>query len=358
MKMSKQNNLDVSSKSDSIFPGEDWEYYDSPEEAGYASEVFQEINDRLEGMPTSSFMVVVKGKIAYSYGDISEVSYCASSRKSIMSLLYGNYVKAGVINLDSTLEKLGIDDVSGLLPIEKQAKVRDILISSSGVFHPQGSPGGDTAKVPERGSKKPGEYYMYSNWDFNVAGTIFEQQTNQTVFEALNKDLAIPLEFQDYDQSRQRKLGYDSNAVSKHLAYHMFLSGRDMARIGWLVVNKGKWHDKQIVPKEWIEESVKISVHSDDMNDRSGNRVHYGYYWWLPEEKSPEWKGAFLAAGNYGQYILGIPALDMVIVHRRAVSDEFAINRNLGIDKSNPSKVYMETVIEIADSIIKGKRNK
>ncbi|MCS7461448.1 beta-lactamase family protein [Paenibacillus doosanensis] len=332
-------------------PGKEWCFYKSPEEGHYNSNVFKQITDKLEVMPTTSMMVVVDGKVIYSYGDISQVSYLASARKSILSLLYGRYVKSGKINLDSTLDELGIDDIESLLPIEKTARVRDLLMSSSGVYHPQGSPGGELM-VPERGSKEPGKFFLYNNWDFNVAGAILEKATRQSIFDTLGNDLAIPLQFQDYDPKRQRMLGFES--VSRYKAYHMFLSARDMARLGVLVLNRGRWNEQEIVPKEWIDESLKVHVHRSNGN---GPNNSYGYFWWLPEEKSPEWKGAFLASGNYGQFILGLPALNMVIVHRRAVSDEFAINRNLGIDSSTPEGVSVEQLFEITDLIIAARLN-
>ena len=107
-------------------------------------------------------MVVVSGKVAYSYGDVGQVSYLASARKSILSMLYGKYVANGTIDLERTLGELCIEEDSGLLPIEKAARVRDLLISGSGVYHPAGSPGGDESNVLPRGSHQSGKYFLYS----------------------------------------------------------------------------------------------------------------------------------------------------------------------------------------------------
>ena len=81
-------------------------------------------------------MVVTGGKVVYSYGDLAQACYLASARKSVLSMLYGKYVANGTIELDKTMADLGIDEPDGLLPIEKTAKVRDLLIASSGVYHP------------------------------------------------------------------------------------------------------------------------------------------------------------------------------------------------------------------------------
>lgn len=52
-----------------------------------------------------------------------------------MSVLFGRSVADGATALDATLEELGIDDIGGLLPVERQARVRDLLTARSGVYH-------------------------------------------------------------------------------------------------------------------------------------------------------------------------------------------------------------------------------
>ena len=125
----------------------------------------------------TGLMIVHKGKVVFEFGDVSEVSYIASCRKSVLSMLYGEYVENGTIKLNKTVADLGLDDVGGLLPIERTATVEDIISARSGVYHKEGYPGGMQEYAPERGSVKPGSYWLYSNWDFNVAGYIFEQET-------------------------------------------------------------------------------------------------------------------------------------------------------------------------------------
>ena len=52
-----------------------------------------------------------------------------------------------------------------------------------------------SALAPPRGSGRPGRYFLYNNWDFNALGTIYQQQTGNTVFEALDAELAKPFVF-------------------------------------------------------------------------------------------------------------------------------------------------------------------
>jgi len=340
-----------------VFPGTDWQRWEKPEAAGYPSSAFGTAEQMLYKLPTTSMMVVVSGKVAYTYGDVGQASYLASARKSILSMLYGKYVVNGTINLDRTLGELGIEEDSGLLPIEKTARVRDLLIASSGVYHPAGSPGGDESNVPPRGSHQPGKYFLYNNWDFNVAGAIFERMTGKRIFEALEADFAAPLQMQDFQGSRQRMMGYQNQ--SRYLAYHMFLSGRDMARLGLVMVRGGRWNGKEIVPATWVQESTRERWKPSELSGPFKNGPSgYGYFWWTPTSRTtPEWQGAFLASGAFGQYILALPALDMVIVHRRAVTDEFAVARNLGKTNVEPPRMSASDFLKVADVIISARCN-
>ncbi len=331
-------------------PGADWERLPSPEAAGLGAADVAALEEVLFGLPTTALLVIRSGRIAYSYGDIVQSSYLASARKSILSMLFGNHVANGTIDLDLTLGELGIDDAGGLLPIEKTATIRHLLMSSSGVYAPAGSPGANDA-TPPRGSKQPGSHFHYNNWDFNVAGAVFQQLTGKSVFQAFAEDLAGPLQMQDFDPARQRMLGYEANPP-RFKAYHMFLSARDMARLGLLMINGGRWNGKQIVPEAWIAESTALRVKAEDV--AANSPLGYAYLWWVPSEsrKGPAWVGAFQASGNFGQAILCLPAIDTVVVQRRAVPDELAIARNLGRTRIEPPSVSAADRLRIADMVV------
>lgn len=330
--------------------GAGWTRFASPEEAGFDSAALAALEQQLFHMPTTAMLVVRAGRIAYAYGDITQVSYLASARKSVLSMLYGRYVAGGLINLDSRLSDLGIDEEGGLLPIEKSATVRDLLTSSSGVYYPAASIG-SAPDLPARGTQTPGAHFAYNNWDFNVLGAILERATKHSVFELLEQDLAGPTGFEDYDPLRQHMLRL-KGARSRYAAYHLFLSARDCARLGLLMLRKGRWGSRTLIPEAWVDESTKLHVRADHVGAKS--EMGYGYLWWIPTEsrKAPAWRGAFLAAGNYGQYILALPAIDTVIVHRRAVTDEFAIARNVGETDVAPPGVSAETFLRLADMIV------
>jgi len=299
------------------FPDSVWLAHDSVEETGYNSQKLSKISKYIiDSMNTTGLMVAVNGKTLFEYGDIEELSYIASCRKSLLSMMFGKYVKNGTINLDLTLKELDVNDVNGLLPIERQATIRDLITARSGIYHPRSNDGDDTKYAPERGSVKPGSYFLYNNWDFNAAGGIFEKLTNKDIYETFEHDVADPIQMQDFKIEKQRKSG--DSTKSKYLAYHFWISTRDMARIGLLMLNNGNWDGVQVIPDEWVKLSTSTITPTSQFNPAFKRewKLAYGYLWWIWNDDNKIFEGAYYAAGAYGQYLLIIPKLNMVISHK------------------------------------------
>ncbi|MCP5106733.1 MAG: serine hydrolase [bacterium] len=289
------------------YPGKKWQQYKTPEEAGFSSEKLKEAEKMYNYTDAAAFMVVYKGHVVVSWGDVKRRYMCHSVRKSLLSALYGIYVKEGIINLDETLEQLKIDDKSPLTKEEKQAKVRDLLKARSGVYHPAAY---ETQQMkamrPGRGSHKRDTFWYYNNWDFNVLCTILEQKTKTDIFTAFKKRLAEPLQMEDYRVMD----GYHHLEAenSNHPAYPFRLSARDMARVGLLYLGRGQWKNKQIFPIRWINESFTSY-------SKAGPNASYGYLWWIIDSYKD--KGGLYAAMGVGtQLIVVLPGSAMVIVQR------------------------------------------
>ena len=296
----------------------DWARWDDPAARGWSRAGLDSVRARLSTMPSTAFTAIVGGKSILEYGDLTRVSYLASVRKSILSMLYGNYVKSGKVDLDKSLAQLGMDDVGGLTDAEKQATIRDLLSARSGVYHPASNSGDDLASAPPRGSQRHGTYYLYSNWDFNAAGAAFELETGRDIYDALQTDLAIPLGMQDFDRARHRKSG--NLQASRYPAYHMNLSTRDMARIGYLMLRDGNWGGRQLVPRDWVRESTSAITPVSEMNPerRRAGPWGYGYLWWVWDgpHSTGAYEGAYTGLGAVGQHITILPKLDLVVVHK------------------------------------------
>ena len=306
---------------DCVFPGETWDVVRDSELAGYGWDAgtLQRASAFLRDSANSTGVVVAhKGRVVFTFGDIEELSYLASVRKSILAMLYGHWVENGVIDLDATLEDLGVDDIGGLLPIERRATIDHLVTARSGVYPPASNSGDNLADAPPRGSQQPGTYMLYSNWDFNAAGAVFEELTGRNIYDEAQAQLAIPLEFEDWDRSAQRKSG--DLTVSRNPAYHFWLSTRDMARIGHLMLNEGAWDCEHVISRDWARRIVSVVTPLEEMNPvrRRDGYFGYGYMWWVfdgPRVGGP-FAGAYTGRGAVGQWISVFPALDLVIAHK------------------------------------------
>ncbi len=302
----------------SVFPGAEWEYIPEPETVGYSKEGLGSVREFLKTIPTTGLVVVVSGRVLMDYGETTELSYLASVRKSVLAMIFGNYVANGKVKLEKSLAELGITDHGGLTPKELEATIADLLSARSGVYHPASNSGDNLANAPPRGSQKHGKYFLYSNWDFNALGTIFEKETGRNIYDALETDLARPIKMQDFKRDAQKKTG--DLTKSMHPAYHMWLSTRDMARLGYLMLREGNWAGKQVIPRDWVKKITKPVTRVHKMNPdwyRKG-RLGYGFLWWVfdgPEAKGP-FKGAYTGMGAGGQFITVLPKLDMIVAHK------------------------------------------
>lgn len=297
------------------FPGKKWKRLSDAEAVGlgWSRERLAEAKDYTETIDTEAVMIVVGGKILEEWGAVDQKFNVHSIRKSLISALCGIQVEAGRLDLSATMEDLGIDDNEpALTEIEKQATVHDLLKARSGVYHPAlYETAGMKARRPERYSHRPGTFFYYNNWDFNALGTIYEEATRKSIFEDFKALIGDPIGMQDFEPSDGH---YVTGEDSIHRAYPFRMTARDLARFGLLYLRGGEWKGKQVVPGDWVRDSV---VSYSDAGARGG----YGYLWWtekegrhLPGADVPE--GSYSARGARGHYVLVVPAMDLVIVHR------------------------------------------
>lgn len=143
--------------SNNMSPGAAWEKV-TPESIGYSSARLDALTAWLKTGFTTSIVVVVHGKVLYQYGDVTRISKIASVRKSILSMLYGNYILNGKIDIDKTVKDVGLDDQQPFLPIEEHAKLVHLLAGRSGIYIIPDKPDAHSADSYQlrRGSVLPG----------------------------------------------------------------------------------------------------------------------------------------------------------------------------------------------------------
>jgi len=290
-------------------PKEHWEKYKYIEQSGFSKEKLAIAKTYYDSLSSSAFLVIQNGKIVANWGDIKRRFIMHSTRKGILNSLYGIYYENGTIDLNKTIGELGITDKDSLSELEKSAKIIHLLKARSGIYHKAAAESSWVDDYrPKRSSIQPDSLWFYNNWDFNVLGTIFEQLTNTSIYEALYNDVAIPLQMQDYRIMDGEY--YYEREHSNHPAYHLKMSARDLARYGQLFLQQGLWNDNQLFSKKWVTNSTyPTSKHG------GGDKIGRWYGWlWNVSEYYQDYK-MYYAAGVGGQIVAIFPNDDLIIVN-------------------------------------------
>jgi len=152
---------------------------------------------------------------------------------------------------------------------------------------------------------RPGSKFNYDGGLSALLGVILEKRTSLKVSEFADRYLFGPLGITKYTWGY-----YDFASKVPRTGGGLSICPRDMAKLGQLFINKGRWKRKQIISSAWVEEATRTHVKSHPTG-----LTGYGYQWWCYKfKRDQEIVDAYAAAGWGGQRILVFPALDMVVV--------------------------------------------
>jgi CubicO group peptidase (beta-lactamase class C family) len=154
---------------------------------------------------------------------------------------------------------------------------------------------------------EPGIQFNYSSGNAHVLSAILQQTSGLNAEDFAQQYLFEYLGIEDVEWKK------DNLGISKG-GWGMRMKPRDMAKIGYLYLNKGLWDGMQIIPEHWIKASTQqryIQV-PDPLEPWD---VYMGYYWWLHEDN------LYAAHGMKGQFIYVIPEQNMVVVITSHVPD-------------------------------------
>jgi CubicO group peptidase (beta-lactamase class C family) len=296
-----------------------WRQYANIADAGYDQAALAAARTFAEQSGTAAAMLIQHGRVVVAWGDPAKRFRTASVRKSLLSLMFGSPAVTATVRLNQTLADLGIDDRQPLSVREHSATVDQLLAARSGIYHPAAfEPASMTANRPVRGSAAPGERWFYNNWDFNALGTVYHRQTGMDVFNGFRSTIAAPVGLEDFGASDG--VFVREPGKSRHPAYEFRLTARDLARVGQLVLQNGRWDGAEVVTKAWLTESVRIRT---PFTAGGG----YAYLWWIDASafrastfKLPSLDAVHdIAATGLGeQLLLIVPSLDLVFVHLTA----------------------------------------
>jgi len=150
--------------------------------------------------------------------------------------------------------------------------------------------------------REPGKTALYCSMGTVLAAEIIAQASGMSLDAFTKRYLFDPLGISNIQRGHTTT---DKEIISS--GKRLYMTPRDMAKIGKLILQKGLWEGQQIVSESWITTST--SIHTQITG------IDYGYLWWqFPFIHQGKRTNATLATGNGGQYIMIFPEQDMVIV--------------------------------------------
>jgi CubicO group peptidase (beta-lactamase class C family) len=284
----------------------------TPEEQGVDSGALAKalLTMHERNIPIHSLLWIRNGEVvvdAYFYPyDGSTVHELASATKSVMTTLIAIAAAQGKLDLDQPLVSFFPDrTIAHRDALKESITVRDLAKMASGFDYPENdelleqmvaSPDYVQFALDRKVVAEPGTRFVYDNIGMHLLSAILQQATGQTALEFAQENLFGPLGIKDVIWPS------DPQGVTNGWA-ELRLHPRDAAKLGQLWLNHGMWDGKQIVPPEWVEESVKVQM------EIPGEPYGYGYGWWVTPES-----GAYTALGGGGQNIKVIPRINAFVV--------------------------------------------
>lgn len=280
----------------------------TPESQGISSDLFAALLRELDTSKDTEmhhFMALRHGKV------ICECNFAPypkgmwhithSMCKSITGMAIGMLIEEEKLKLDENIYDIFPDHINAFSKIFRPViTVENLLTMTSGVtFNESGIVSGNDwlgSFLNASVNGKPGTEFQYNSLNTYVLSAIVTKRTGETLTEYLTPRLFGPLGITKYYWETCPK------GITKG-GWGLFLCAEDMAKLGQLYLQRGKWNGQQLVSEYWIE--ISTARHLKTQNDTYG----YGYQLWM--EQRP---GSFEYNGMLGQNVIIYPDMDMVLV--------------------------------------------
>ena len=283
-----------------------------------------------KSMDIHSVMIVRNGNVIYSHWQSAGAENVPHVLHSVSKTFTATAVGLAIADGKMALTDKVVDYFPDKLPAQvssnlKAMTVRDLLTMSCGHDVEPSFRGAQqdwvSAFLAHPVIHEPGKFYLYNSLGTYMLSAIVQKVTGEKVVDYLTPRLFSPLHISKprWEESPQ---GINCGG------WGLYLKTEDLAKMGQLLLQKGKWNGKQLIPAEWVAEMSKKQVESVNPGTRledaaaKGMTVEtsdwmqgYGYQMWRCRP------GCFRADGARGQYIIVVPDKNAVVAITSDVGD-------------------------------------
>ncbi len=282
-----------------------------------------------DSMDIHSVMIVKDGSVIYSRWQSEGLDTVPHVLHSVSKTFTATAVGLAIEDGKMALTDKVIDFFPDKLPATvsenlKKMTVRDLLTMSCGHDEePQQNADQEWVQtfLAQPVVHEPGTFYLYNSLGTYMLSAIVQKVTGEKVVDYLNTRLFQPLHI-DKPMWEESPQGINTGG------WGLYLKTEDLAKMGQLLLQKGKWNNQQLIPEQWVAEMSKKQVESINPGTRLEQAAErgmtketsdwmqgYGYQMWLCRP------GCFRADGARGQYIIVVPDKNAVIAITSDVED-------------------------------------
>ena len=317
-----------------VFPGKSWQEA-TPQSQGVdpaklaAAVAYLQKNSGRDGV--KELVIVRNGCMIWRGPSVDKVHGVWSLTKSFTSTVFGLLVEAGKCRLDTPAK----DHVAAMGRRYPNVTLRHFATMTSGYRAVGDEPRGGYAHGPSPTPFEPADSplfppgSMYAYWDsaMNQFAHVLTRIAGEPIEELFRRKIAQPIgmEAGKWDWGDFGKVdGLVVNGGSGNNNKHIRISARELARLGHLFLNRGKWNGRQLIAASWVDQATCAQVPVKTPLGHPGSadgRGVYGYNWWVNgvgADGKRKWpgapKGTYSASGYNNNDLFVVPEWNLVVV--------------------------------------------
>lgn len=287
----------------------------TPAQQGLSTLAVSQMVDSLLALPETEIHHVMVVRHGHVVAEVHPAPFRAedahtlySASKTFVALAVGLAIADNRLRLDDRVAAIMHDQLPDTVSDAlAQMTVRNLLTMSSGIT-PDWSMRNRVTDWERtwlaKPVKEPGEHLLYDSMSTYMLSAIVQRVTGKTVLQLLNERVFAPMHITEVDWQ------LSPSGVCTG-GWGLRLQAESLAKVGVLMLQRGQWEGRQLVPEQWVDEMTTRHINYDNADGQAPTDGNQGYCYQVWRCK---WPTAYRADGALGQYVVMDPASDIVVV--------------------------------------------